>query len=480
MSVAKLKVLHIDRNSYYGGESASLNLEDLYKRFRGSEQPPKELGRTRDYCVDLCPKFLMACGDLVKMLLHTRVTRYLEFKSIAGCYVHQSGKVQKVPATPKEALNSGLMGLFQKRRFRDFIQFVSNYKESDPKTHSGLDLNKMTSKACFDYWKLEPGTVQFTGHCIALYPDDSYLNKPAKEMVERCKLYAYSVSRYGNSPFIYPIWGLGGLPEGFSRLCAVHGGVYMLNRPVDEIVYDKGIVVGVKSQGETAKCKMVLGDPSYFAGTDKVKPIGQVARCICIMSHPIPDTNPESAQVIMPAAELKRQNDIYISCVSYHHKVASNGKYIAVINTRVETKEPKKELEPAIKLLGTIDQQFFSVSDMFEPTSDGSKDGVYITSSYDPTTHFESATVEAVSLYQRMTGHKVDLSISAEPDDLEDKSDGSQQQQATENKSSGSTTAGVDMNELAEADEALKSGEGGDKDKAQSGSGTSGEQPKKP
>jgi RAB protein geranylgeranyltransferase component A len=29
-------------------------------------------------------------------------------------------------------------------------------------------------------------------------------------MVERVKLYAYSMSRYGNSPYIYPKWGLGG------------------------------------------------------------------------------------------------------------------------------------------------------------------------------------------------------------------------------------------------------------------------------
>ena len=48
----------------------------------------------------------------------------------------------------------------------------------------------------------------------------------------------------------------------------------MLDKPVDEIVYEDGRVVGVKSQGETAKCDCVVGDPSYF--TDKVKKIGQV------------------------------------------------------------------------------------------------------------------------------------------------------------------------------------------------------------
>jgi len=82
------KVLVLDRNSYYGGESASLNLDQLYKKFRGEEAKVNtDLGRSRDYCLDLCPKFLMACGNLVKILLLSRVTDYLEFKSVAGSYV---------------------------------------------------------------------------------------------------------------------------------------------------------------------------------------------------------------------------------------------------------------------------------------------------------------------------------------------------------------------------------------------------------
>jgi RAB protein geranylgeranyltransferase component A len=49
--------------------------------------------------------------------------------------------------------------------------------------------------------------------------------------------YMESISRYGTSPFIYPLYGLGGLPEGFSRLSAVYGGTYMLNKPVDGFEY---------------------------------------------------------------------------------------------------------------------------------------------------------------------------------------------------------------------------------------------------
>ena len=37
--------------------------------------------------------------------------------------------------------------------------------------------------------------------------------------------------------------------------------------------------------------------------------------------------------------------------------MAAAGKYIVVCSTKVETKEPNKELAPAIALLGKVDQQ---------------------------------------------------------------------------------------------------------------------------
>ena len=61
----------------------------------------------RDWNVDLIPKFLMANGQLVKLLIHTGVTRYLEFKSVEGSYVYKGNKISKVPSDDKEALTSG-------------------------------------------------------------------------------------------------------------------------------------------------------------------------------------------------------------------------------------------------------------------------------------------------------------------------------------------------------------------------------------
>jgi Rab GDP dissociation inhibitor len=434
MSVGKKKVLHMDRNSYYGGESASLNLEQLYKRFRGDDKPKKDLGRTRDYCVDLCPKFLMACGNLVKVLLHTRVTRYLEFKSVAGSYVYKGGAVFKVPATAKEGWDSSLMGFFQKTRYASFVKYVYGYDEKDPKTHDGLDLNKMTCKKLIEHFKLDENTQAFTGHAIALYLDDDYLNKPAKDFVERIKLYGFSVQRYGNSPYIYPIWGLGGLPEGFSRLCAIHGGTYMLNKPISKIIYDEsGKVTGVESEGKVAYCKQLIADPSYFAGTDKIKKTGQIARCIAITSTPIKGTNSDSAQIIIPAKAIKeRKSDVYASMISYHHRIAAEGKFIVVMSAVVEGKEVKeddqkgveatckRELAAAIGLLEKVDELFFWVTDSFEAVNDSKKDGCFISNTYDATTHFESTTTEVLELYEKITGSKIDLTIATDPDKLAD------------------------------------------------------------
>ena len=116
------------------------------------------------------------------------------------------------------------------------------------------------------------------------------------------QLYLQSVGRYGESPFLYPIYGVGGLPESFSRLCAIHGGTYMLNTKVDEILFDEnGKVKGIRNGEQEARAPIVICDPSY-APQDKLKPIGRVIRAICLMDHPIPDTgDAQSVQIILPA-----------------------------------------------------------------------------------------------------------------------------------------------------------------------------------
>ena len=55
-------------------------------------------------------------------------------------------------------------------------------------------------------------------------------------------VFSIVVSRYGKSPYLYPLYGLGELPQGFARLSAIYGGTYMLDKQIDEIVFENGKV----------------------------------------------------------------------------------------------------------------------------------------------------------------------------------------------------------------------------------------------
>ncbi|KAG4088421.1 rab GTPase activator [Neocallimastix lanati (nom. inval.)] len=409
LSVEGKKVLHMDRNEYYGGEGASLHITQLYQKFKpGQAIPDKLKDHDRDFNVDLIPKFAMASGEFVKILIYTDVTRYTEFKQIAGSYFYYKGDIAKVPVTEKEVVLTSLIGMAEKLRLKSFFEFIQAYDETKPETHQGLDLNTVTMKEVYEKFELEPATMEFIGHALALQIDNGYLERPAKETYDKIMLYMLSMSKYGKSPYLYPLYGLDELPQGFARLSAIYGGTYMLNKKVDEIVYENGKVVGVKSEGEVAKCKKVICDPSY--AKDKVTKVGQVVRAIVIMEHPIANTDDaDSVQVIIPQTQVGRSHDIYIASVSSNHNVCPKGFYIAIVSTIVETGEPEQELEPGIKLLGEVVDKFVYVSDIYAPSTDGTSDNLFISKSNDATSHFETVSDDVKDLYKRVIGKELTM-----------------------------------------------------------------------
>jgi Rab GDP dissociation inhibitor len=171
-------------------------------------------------------------------------------------------------------------------------------------------------KEVYEKFGLEVTTRDFIGHAMALYQTDEYIERPggAPEAIERIRLYGNSVARYGKSPYIYPLFGLGELPQGFARLSAIYGGTYMLNTYVEEFLYEDGKVAGIKAHMTGAdemrfetKSKMILGDPSYFP--DKAKVVGHVLKAICILKHPLAGTNDaDSCQIIIPQSQVGRKN----------------------------------------------------------------------------------------------------------------------------------------------------------------------------
>ena len=314
--------------------------------------------------------------------------------------------------------------------------YVQNYNHADPSTHQGLDLSRLPMAALYNHFGLDPQTIDFVGHALALHRDDEYLVHPALETVLRIRLYHDSLARYEGltSPYIYPRYGLGELPQAFARLSAVYGGTYMLGKSDATVVFDPatGKAVGVASAGETARARLIVGDPSYFPGHTRA--VSRVVRALCVLSHPIPGTDDShSAQIILPQKQIGRPSDTYVFCCSYAHAVAPRGKWLAFVSSAVDPRlppgapvDPEAELAAGLALLGPVDERFFTVSEVREPVPAGATaggggaageggaavpppDNVHISRGYDATTHFETTVDDVLDMYARITGRQLDL-----------------------------------------------------------------------
>ena len=51
------------------------------------------------------------------------------------------------------------------------------------------------------------------------------------------------------------------------------------------------------------------------------------------------------------------------------------------------------------------------MSELKEATDDGKLDNIYVTKSYDATSHFETASDDVLAIYERIIGEKLDLNI---------------------------------------------------------------------
>jgi Rab GDP dissociation inhibitor len=73
-----------------------------------------------------------------------------------------------------------------------------------------------------------------------------------------------------------------------------------------------------------------------------------------------------------------------------------------------------------VQLLGDILEMFVSVSTLYDPVDSGKDSNLWITSSYDATSHFETASDDILQIYEQIIGEKLDLNIEAPDDDEED------------------------------------------------------------
>ncbi|KAB0390155.1 hypothetical protein E2I00_005124 [Balaenoptera physalus] len=196
----------------------------------------------RRFNIDLVSKLLYSQGLLIDLLIKSNVSRYAEFKNVTRILAFREGKVEQVPCSRADVFNSKELTMVEKRMLMKFLTFCLDYEQYPD------EYQAFTQCSFSEYLKtkkLTPSLQHFVLHSIAMMSESSCTTI---EGLKATKNFLQCLGRFGNTPFLFPLYGQGEIPQCFCRMCAVFGGIYCLRHKVQCLVVDK----------ESGRCKAII------------------------------------------------------------------------------------------------------------------------------------------------------------------------------------------------------------------------------
>ncbi|KAG5338193.1 hypothetical protein C0989_008010 [Termitomyces sp. Mn162] len=169
LSKTGFKVAHIDENSYYGGNEASISLDELVQWVDtvASSQNPKYTSvsrsaripsQTRQYSICLSPSIITSIGPVISSLISSGVAKYGGFRLLERVGVYKSGTIKGVPGSKEDVFKDKHISLIDKRRLMRFLKFAAgefeNEKElegTDNMSFADLLSNNLLYRFCIAY-----------------------------------------------------------------------------------------------------------------------------------------------------------------------------------------------------------------------------------------------------------------------------------------------------------------------------------------
>ncbi|KAI8984914.1 FAD/NAD-P-binding domain-containing protein [Trametes punicea] len=352
LSKAGFKVAHVDNNTYYGGDEASLTLDELAlwadtraapaddkpvsqylakqkARYTSISRSPQIPAQSRQYAVCLAPSIVPSLGPHIDSLIASGVSRYGSFKLLEKVAIYdRPGYVQNVPGSKEDVFKSKTLSLVEKRRLMRFLMFAAGEFEGKKELEGKEQMPFL--RYLQEVFMLNDKPAAAIAYALAFCIS---ADEPTLPALQRIRQYLRSAGRYGASPFLVGHYGgLGETAQGFCRTSAVKGGTYILGREVLDIRRlspatdstqqdEKGAStstalsrysVELEEFDEPLTAKVVLSSPDYIsptlsanvssvAGSSSSTAVCPVARCIAIVDKPLVFTPSESPGEAAPA-----------------------------------------------------------------------------------------------------------------------------------------------------------------------------------
>lgn len=217
-----------------------------------SESDSANHSSTDSVYIDLTPRPVMAAGLLMDLLVRTNVGHYVDFRPVDGLYQHFPHPIgtQRTPATRSAVFTHKLVSPIEKRLLTRFLKGILAEKESETKNVSTDSLSSSTCSSKEDSFsavmanaRLTARLQEFLHHSVLFSATDQNITE--SEGRRRIHRFHDGMMRFGTrSPFLYPNYGGGEIPQAFCRLCAVHGGVQVLRRGAAAVAFKRPDAVG--------------------------------------------------------------------------------------------------------------------------------------------------------------------------------------------------------------------------------------------
>ncbi|XP_025085807.1 rab proteins geranylgeranyltransferase component A 2-like isoform X2 [Pomacea canaliculata] len=237
----------------------------------------------RRYSIDLAPKLLYCAGSMVELLIVSDVAKYCEFRTVSRVLTMHDGKLEKVPCSRADVFSSKILTLPEKRLLMKFLTFAAEYEQHSETYQDYLD---RPFADFLDSQKLTTRIKHFVMEAIAMVLPSS----STQEGLASTQKFLRSLGRYGNTAFLFPLYGSGELPQGFCRLSAVFGGCYCLTLSALHLVIteaDNRCIGIITNGGQRINCKYLIGDPSYMPSDFYIHDNRNISRGIFVTDRTI-------------------------------------------------------------------------------------------------------------------------------------------------------------------------------------------------
>ncbi|XP_034034118.1 rab proteins geranylgeranyltransferase component A 1 [Thalassophryne amazonica] len=255
----------------------------------------------RQFNIDLVSKLIFSRGSLVNLLIKSNVSRYAEFKNITRILTYHRGNIEQVPCSRADVFANRQLSVIEKRKL---MRFLSSCVEEGPEQQA------FSGRPYLEFLRgqeLSENLQHFLLHSIAMVTADT----PTEVGLASTRHFLHCLGHYGNTPFLFPVYGLGEIPQCFCRMCAVFGGIYCLRHSIHCLLIDKNTnrcKAVIDSRGQRISCSHFVLEEGYVGAEQKqgATPTRSVSRAVLITDGSIlhSESDQQISMVTVPPEAL--------------------------------------------------------------------------------------------------------------------------------------------------------------------------------